>query len=397
MIAPSSHLEALEENSEQPAPSPASEAAAWRIQLLIFGTILSTVLFLSTWFVTSTWTQLSGMSGGAWSVAPFVLTLGFVPTLLLGMRSHHPLVRLAYLASAVSLGLLTLTVAAALGSWAFFGAAAILGLPVSPGTIVSSLYGLAALTTVFAVVNANWLRTTHVTVRLRNLPAAWRGRRAALVSDVHLGHIRGYGFARRIVTRLRQLSPNIIFITGDMFDGTSVNLERVTQPWAALSAPSGAYFVSGNHDEFNERSPYLEALQRAGLRVLHNEKVVVDDMQIVGVHDAESGDPKLLRSILQQAEVAPERASILLAHQPRHLEIAEQAGISLQLSGHTHAGQFWPWSWVVTKVHGIFAYGLNRHGKMLVHTTSGAGTWGPPLRLGTQSEIVVLHFEPQEN
>jgi predicted MPP superfamily phosphohydrolase len=119
----------------------------------------------------------------------------------------------------------------------------------------------------------------------------------------------------------------------------------------------------------------------------------VEGLQIVGVHDSEAVEPEIFRKILQDAALDRRQASILLAHRPSNLSIPEAAGISLQVSGHTHKGQNWPWSWVAYKVHGPFAYGLNRLGNLLVLTSSGAGTWGPPMRVGTRSEIVLIRLE----
>jgi hypothetical protein len=165
------------------------------------------------------------------------------------------------------------------------------------------------------------------------------------------------------------------------------------EPCRELIAPAGVYFVTGNHEEFSDRAKYIAAIERAGLRVLNNEKITVQGLQIVGVHDGEAGEPERLRKILQDAAIDRQQASILLAHRPANLSVVEAAGISLQVSGHTHRGQMWPWCWVVYKVHGRFAYGLNRLGNLLVLTSSGAGTWGPPLRVGTKSEIVLIRLE----
>jgi predicted MPP superfamily phosphohydrolase len=160
-----------------------------------------------------------------------------------------------------------------------------------------------------------------------------------------------------------------------------------------LTAPHGVYFVAGNHDQFREDSNYLEAVTAAGVRVLNNEKVEVEGLQILGVPYRNAHQPMSLASVLQALRFDRERASILLTHAPDHPEIAEAAGVSLQLSGHTHLGQFIPWTWFARRIYRQFVYGLSRIGKMQVFTSSGAGTWGPPLRLGSNSEIVVLQFE----
>jgi hypothetical protein len=213
------------------------------------------------------------------------------------------------------------------------------------------------------------------------------------MTDLHLGNIRGAAFMRRVADKVRSLQPFAVFVSGDVFDGPEGDYDRLLEPCRWLSAPAGIYFVTGNHEEFTDRSKYIAAIERAGLRVLNNEKVTVQGLQIVGVHDSEAVEPEQFRKILQDAAVDRRQASILLAHRPSNLAIPEAAGISLQVSGHTHKGQCWPWSWVIYKVHGPFAYGLNRLGNLLVLTSSGAGTWGPPMRVGTKSEIVLIRLE----
>lgn len=265
-----------------------------------------------------------------------------------------------------------------------------------PRWLVAVVFGLALFASVCGLVNAAWIRVTRVTLNLPNLPEAWRGRSAALVTDLHLGNVRGRRFTRRVVARLQRLQPDAVFISGDMFDGTKADLDWLVAPWSKLSLPRGMYFVTGNHEEFTSRNKFVDVIARTGIRVLNNEKVDVDGLQIVGVHDGEAGEPRTLRALLQSMQLDDRRPSILLAHQPSNLAIAAEAGISLQLSGHTHGGQIWPWSWVARLVHGRFNYGLNRLRKLQVFTSSGVGTWGMPMRVGTKSEIVFLRFETAE-
>jgi predicted MPP superfamily phosphohydrolase len=134
------------------------------------------------------------------------------------------------------------------------------------------------------------------------------------------------------------------------------------------------------------------ALSGVGVTVLHNEKVVVDGLQIVGVHDAEAHRRAVFQELLHKAKIDRGQPSILLAHRPGRLDLAENAGISLQVSGHTHAGQFLPFSLLVRMIYGRFGYGHHRHGSLQVVTSSGAGTGGPPFRVGTRSEIVVIQL-----
>jgi predicted MPP superfamily phosphohydrolase len=156
----------------------------------------------------------------------------------------------------------------------------------------------------------------------------------------------------------------------------------------------GVFFVTGNHDEFSDSSKIMDALRKAGVRVLDNQKVTVHGLQIVGVHDGDARDDRGFREILARSQIERGRASVLLNHQPSHLSAPNEAGISLQLSGHTHKGQFWPWTLLVSRIFGPFAYGTNRFGALQVITSSGVGTWGPPMRVATRSEIVEIRFTP---
>ena len=136
----------------------------------------------------------------------------------------------------------------------------------------------------------------------------------------------------------------MLFIPGDMYDGTAVDLARLAKPWAEFSAPLGAYFITGNHEQFSSPSKYLDAVRQSGIRVLENEKIVLDGLQIVGVHYHDSTNVERFRSILRQVDLDRNVASILLVHNPNRLPVAAEAGISLQLSGHTHRGQYFPFT-----------------------------------------------------
>ena len=178
---------------------------------------------------------------------------------------------------------LTFLFLAAVFAWIIFGVARLAGLNVNFHRMVELLFGAAALAGLYGVFNASWTRITRTTVRLANLPAAWRGRRAALISDLHLGHVRNGSFLRRMVAKILKEEPDAIFIAGDLYDGTAIDVRRAAEPLSKLAAPHGVYFVAGNHEQFGDDSKYLHAIAAAGVRVLSNEKVEVDGLQIVGV------------------------------------------------------------------------------------------------------------------
>ncbi len=364
------------------------------LRLLPFLTVVAVIFSSGTWLVVATWDYFwERPVPMGWKVVPFVLSAAFILSMMAGMRFASPWLRLTYTVSAVWLAVLNYLLFAAMACWITGGVSKLLGWHLNPKVIGAAIYGFAILTSVYGLLNAAWLRVTRVTVALPHLPAAWHGREVVLMSDLHLGNVRGAGFTRRVVNKVRSLQPYAVFACGDVFDGPKADYDRLVEPCRALNAPAGVYFITGNHEEFTDRAKYIAAIERAGLRVLNNEKVTVEGLQVVGVHDGEATEPELLRRILKEAAVDRRQASILLMHRPANLSIVEEAGISLQLSGHTHQGQMWPWSWVASRVHGPFAYGLNRLGNLLVLTSSGAGTWGPPIRIGTKSEIVLIRLE----
>jgi hypothetical protein len=364
-----------------------------RRRILVFAAIAQSLLFLAHLFIYETWTSFWGPGTLKLQIMVGLLSVSFISTSILGFRYAHRVVRLLYTISVVWVGLLSFFMLAAGLCWVVYGAVRLFGLPWQPRTIAVVLFGLAIVASLYGMVNAACTRVKRITIKLPNLPESWRGRTAALVSDTHLGHVRNYGFIRRIIAMLTQLRPDVVFISGDLYDGMAADLDRLAEPWATLAAPFGAYFVAGNHDGFTGHAKHVEAVEQSGIHVLNNEKVNLDGLQIVGMHYRDSTNAGRFRSILQQAALDRDRPSILLTHMPSGLDIAEEEGISLQLSGHTHGGQLFPYTWVASRVWGQFNYGLKRLGNLLVYTSSGTGTWGPPMRVGTNPEIVLIQFE----
>lgn len=359
-----------------------------------FIAVIQTILLLTHFFLYKTWTLgSSAVAENRWlAIILGVLSVSFVGASLLAFSYTTAPVRALYKASAVWMGFLSFLFLAAVLAWTVFGVANLAGLAVNFHRIVQILFAIAATVGLFGLFNASWTRITRIRVRLEKLPETWRGRKAALVSDIHLGHVRNRNFLQRLVAKILREEPDLIFIAGDLYDGTAIDAHRAAEPLHQLTAPHGVYFVAGNHEQFGDDAKYLTAVEAAGVRVLKNERVTVDGLQIVGVPYRSATSNGDLASTLRDVPLDRERASILLTHAPDHPEIAEAAGFSLQLSGHTHLGQFIPWSWMARRVYRQFVYGLSRIGKMQVFTSSGAGTWGPPLRLGSNPEIVVLEF-----
>ena len=358
--------------------------------------VIQTVLLAAHFFVYETWIYFWQPAGAGWmgwrSAAVLLPAMSFVAASLLSFKYWNGVTRVFYRAAAIWLGLFNFLFLAGVGTWLTGLAGLAFGARWNQRLVVAAWFGVAVVAAVWGMINARVTRVRRVRVRLPNLPAAWQGRTAAMISDLHLGHVRGANFARQIVATIRQLRPAIVFLAGDLYDGSYADLDALASPLRGLNAPLGNYFVAGNHEEMRNSGAHLQAAKDAGLRLLNNEKVIVDGMQIIGVHYHEASHPERLNAVLEKALIDREQASVLLVHAPDQLAVAERAGISLQLSGHTHRGQFFPWTWITKRMYKKFAYGLQKFGAMLVYTSSGAGTWGPPLRVCSHPEIVLIQF-----
>jgi predicted MPP superfamily phosphohydrolase len=363
--------------------------------------VIQVILFLAHWFVFSTWIAfwpgLAPVVVAELHAAMLVLAFSFVAASLLSFRFSNFAVRFVYWLAAVELGFLNFFFWASLLAWMVWFALWLMHVPVHPASarplLAGMLYAIAALMGLYGLVNARMVRIRRIAVQLPNLPASWRGRRAVLLSDLHLGPINGAQFCRRLVAKAQSFQPDVVFLPGDLFDGTHGDLDRLAAPLKQLKPPLGVYFSTGNHEEFTDPIHYIEAIARAGIRVLGNELVTVDGVQVAGVFYHSSSSPLRMKAALDGMHLDRERPSILLNHAPTRLPTVEQAGFNLQFSGHTHGGQFLPFTWITKSIYGRFTSGLHRFGALQVYTSSGAGTWGPPLRIGTRPEVVFITFE----
>jgi len=261
---------------------------------------------------------------------------------------------------------------------------------------------VALAVTAIGFVNARRLaRVVQVDVPIAGLPAALHGYSIAQISDIHVGPTIKRPYLDAIVNRVNGLKADAIAITGDLVDGSVQRLARHTEPLSRLVAPDGTFFVTGNHEYYSGAEQWVAELRRLGLRVLMNEHVIRkrDDaaIMIAGVTDysAQHFNPLHKSDPRQAASGAPADVAVkvLLAHQPRSAPAAAEAGFDLQLSGHTHGGQFFPWNLFVP-LQQPFVAGLNRVKSLWVYTSRGTGYWGPPKRFGAPSEITLVRLVP---
>ena len=267
---------------------------------------------------------------------------------------------------------------------------------------VLSRYRALAVAALVAVLSAMAVKNafrppelTRVSLTLARWPRALDGFRIAQISDLHIGPILGRAFAATLTERANGARPDLTVITGDLADGDPHHLRDEVAPLRDLRAPHGVFFVTGNHDHYSDDMRWCGALEAMGIRTLRNERVAIgtggEGFDLAGVDDhnegLNGGDREAHRMAL--AGRNPERPVVLLAHDPMSTPLAVEHGVDLQLSGHTHGGQLWPFRYLV-RLSTPFVAGLFRRGETAIYVNRGAGFWGPPMRLGAPAEITLI-------
>lgn len=253
------------------------------------------------------------------------------------------------------------------------------------GSIILSSFGL---------FNAFVPKVKDYEVKIKDLPLAWHNKKIIQISDVHLGPVYRKNFFSRVINKINSLEPEAVFITGDLFDGMEADFTWMNHPFSKLETKKGIYYVFGNHDLYLGFNYVHELLKESPVIILDNKMVTKDGLQLIGINYSFNQDFNLHEAILEQVGYSENLPSILLFHEPKHIESAIKAGIDLQLSGHTHRGQLFPFNWLANMIYKGHGYGLFQKDTFSLITNSGLGTWGPPMRTSSRSEIVRIILRP---
>jgi hypothetical protein len=366
------------------------------IFVVIFAAVAQGLLFLIHWglykilvrflLITNPGTLL------ALKITLGILSLSVLVSSILVDRYDNLAVRVIYDIAYFWLGLLFYLLLAALIVWLGVKIFSLFSVTLNTKLLAEILFLLAIIVSVCGVINASFIRVTKLKIGLPNLPESWQGKTAIWVSDIHLGAVRNINFANEVAAQIQALQPDIIFIGGDLYDGVAADLDKLTQPFAKLSAPQGTYFITGNHEEFTASTKFVDAVRRSGIKELDNEMINLSGLQIIGVNYKDTGSEQNYKTIMQGFNLDPNLPSILLKHSPYRPQIAEALGIDLQLSGHVHHGQIFPVGLISYLVFQGYDFGLKHLGELTVYISSGIGTWGPPMRVLTTPEIIQIEF-----
>ena len=346
------------------------------IERALFILVVCSVYFGMNWYVLGRLFSLFALKRKVWFYLALIpLTLSFVGSLSLESAIGNRLTGLFFTAAMMWLGvcflLLWTLVAQQLLSLVF---------RIPRSVWAASVCGLVAILTLYASVNAR-----AITVRreqIRGLPL-----RIAHLSDLHLGSI-GASMLADIISGTNALAPDVVLITGDLFDNATTSVRELSAQLNAFAAP--VIFTSGNHELYTGYDNVRQMLLPTGIRWLRNEAVEFGGIRIIGIDD--SYGTELLQNVLRRTP--PSAAfTILMSHQPRGLDLAASHRIRLMLSGHVHNGQIWPFNYIVGLFY-PYLKGLHARADAVLNVSTGTGFWGPPMRLGSHSEIVLLEPRP---
>lgn len=384
--------------------------------IFLFLSIFLSILFVSHWAVYCFFIRAFNIKKRKAKIilrlSLLILSLSFIGSSLLVHWRENITTKFLYISSGVWLGLLINLLLVIAVFWIIVFIFRILKIRVNMVLISRIAIVAAIFYTCFGIFNVFSLKIKNISVEIENLPAQWQGKTIVHLSDLHLGKALGENFLRKIIKKANNLNPEAVMITGDLFDGINGNLSRFIKPLNNIKAVQGAYYVTGNHEIYLGVEEALNTLKQTKINILDDEVIIVNGLQIIGISYPDFNKSKNVKKIIQDDKnFNSGKPSILLSHSPtnifssqnndnQHRDIywpdnidfsaAKELGIDLQLSGHTHKGQIFPFNFITKFIYNGYDYGLHQEGGFAIYTTSGAGVWGPTMRTGSRSEIVAI-------
>ncbi len=364
---------------------------------ILFGSIAALVLIAISYFTAKTYAagfRFNGIATRTSFLVFLLIPLTFVASMLTIRSASWGAGPLVYT---------IIQIIAGIGFYLFIGAialAVVLGIAALvhvsiPISIAIGIGSIAIAVALIGLIQSRMVTVRDYTVTLTGAPLSWNNKTAVLVTDTHFGLVNYTKFSEKVVDRILALNPNFVIHAGDFYDGPAVNTASITKSWKRITDTIPLFYTPGNHEVYGDYTAFVESVHAAGATVLDDKKVLYDGVTIAGItyrHGKES--PEATKAI-DELGLTDDAPTILINHPPTSLIAAQAAGVALMVSGHTHNGQMWPMTYIIRRMYGAYYHGLADYAGMKVITSSGIGTFGPPLRLFNPPELVRIHFKAQ--
>ncbi|MCK5561628.1 MAG: metallophosphoesterase, partial [Thermoplasmata archaeon] len=349
------------------------------IQFSIFFTIFFIFSLIMHYYIFFHMSYMLSVHRDIWFWSFFIISsLSFILALFLEFTVNNQITRIFFIISAVWFGALFILIFMLINYDIIRNI-----ITLEPYVAGRMIIGVLTIFITYGLINAYLMRTREVIISAKGHGKG--NLRIVHLSDLHIGSVRGPRYLQKAVEKTNELNPDLVFITGDLADGPYGYTPKSFSALNEIKAP--VFFTTGNHEFYAGLDEVLELFSKTKLRILRNEKVNVGNVQIVGIDDGVGKNN--IGPILKSLNLDPKKYTILLHHRPIALEDANKYGVNLMLAGHTHGGQFFPFI-MFARLIWRRAKGLYKYKNTYLNTSTGIGTWGPPLRLGTNSEIVLI-------
>jgi uncharacterized protein len=319
------------------------------------------------------------------------LSLSFILSSIIAHLKENLFSRVFYFLSGFWLGFLVNLILATIFLWIVILMAELFNYEIIAIPLSALLFALAFGYSIYGSWNAMHPKIKDIKVTIPGLPENWKNKKIVQLSDLHIGHVFKNAFVAEVVEKIKSIKPEMVVITGDLFDGMDGDFDPSLKILDSIEAKEGIFFVTGNHETFLNTKIILSALEKTSVRVLRDEVVDVSGLKLIGINYPEHQEIKDPVEIIENLKPGfSGKPNILLFHTPVNIQEFKDGGVNLMLSGHTHRGQIFPFRYITRLLFKGYDYGLHSLDDFTIYITSGAGTWGPTMRTGNSPEIVVI-------
>jgi len=365
------------------------------LRFIIFLTIVFSIIFFGHFLIYKTqikFLDIQNIASKRYLIMFYSLIFGLLFVSMFATRAaNNWFVNSMYYVSILWLPILMYLFLFSSATWIIFGISKIINFQINFKILYYVFLSLVVLITIFGMFTYYNIKHEIVTIEIKNLPEKWKHKKVLLISDIHIGNFRDDKFIANFVEILNKQNADIIFICGDLFDGTKLEIENTANQLNKLKANQKIYFVYGNHETFSHQESVDKIIAKTKFIVLNNQIDTIDGVNIMGINHTALHNDSVIKMLA--AKNSNNNPTIFLCHEPmKNIDNLKLLNIDLQLSGHTHAGQFFPINLITKAIYGKMNYGYADFGDFKQFTSSGLGVWGPPLRIMSQSEFVDIKF-----